>query len=109
MNRCPAPTKRHFAKGKNDPGFRTKLAIGADLAVRARAAGFLFHAVAADSAYGDQDGFRGELAEAGLPFVMALKPRHGTWGWGRPMPILPRTRAAPWPRTGPKTPATGRR
>jgi hypothetical protein len=38
--------------------------------------------VAADSAYGDQDGFRAELAEAGLPFVMALKPRHGTWAYG---------------------------
>ena len=37
---------------------------------------------AADSAYGDQDGFRGELAEAGLPFVMALKPRRGTWAYG---------------------------
>jgi SRSO17 transposase len=38
--------------------------------------------VAADSGYGDQDGFRRELAEAGLPFVMALKPRHGTWAYG---------------------------
>ena len=38
--------------------------------------------MAADSAYGDQDGFRGELAEAGLPFVMALKPRRGTWAYG---------------------------
>jgi hypothetical protein len=38
--------------------------------------------VAAGSAYGDQDGFRGELTEAGLPFVMALKPRHGTWAYG---------------------------
>ena len=47
-----------------------------------RAAGFAFRAVAADSAYGDQDGFRGELAEAGLPFVMALKPRRGTWAYG---------------------------
>src|SRR5205807_1288455 len=65
--------------GKNDPEFRTKLAIGADLAVRARAAGFCFRAVVADSAYGDQDGFRAGLAEAGLPFVMALRPRRGTW------------------------------
>src|SRR5204863_8073550 len=40
---------------------------------------FAFRAVAADSAYGDQDGFRAELAEAGLPFVMALRPRRGTW------------------------------
>jgi hypothetical protein len=79
--RCPTP-RRSIAKGKNDPAFRTKLAIGADLAIRAQEAGFAFRAVAADSAYGDQDGFRAELAEAGLPFVMALKPRRGTWAYG---------------------------
>ena len=82
VHAVPYTPARHFAKGKSDPAFRTKLAIGADLATRARAAGFVFRAVAADSAYGDQDGFRGELAEAGLPFVMALKPRHGTWAYG---------------------------
>jgi hypothetical protein len=49
---------------------------------QAKAAGFAFRAVAADSAYGDQDGFRSELSEAGLPFVMALKPRRGTWAYG---------------------------
>jgi hypothetical protein len=49
---------------------------------RPRRAGFTFRAVCADSAYGDQDGFRGELSEAGLPFVMALKPRRGTWAYG---------------------------
>ena len=80
--RGPVYPARHFAKGKNDPGFRTKLQIGADLAVRARAAGFAFRAVTADSAYGDQDGFRGELAEAGLPFVMALKLHRGIWAYG---------------------------
>src|SRR5215831_9686918 len=79
VHAVPYTPARHFAKGKNDPEFRTKLAIGAELAVRARDAGFCFRAVVADSAYGDQDGFRGELAEAGLPFVMALRPRHGTW------------------------------
>jgi len=79
VHAVPYTPAKHFAKGKNDPGFRTKLAIGADLAVRARKAGFAFRAVVADSAYGDQDGFRGELAEAGLPFVMALRPRRGTW------------------------------
>jgi hypothetical protein len=82
VHAVPYTPARHFAKGKNDPGFRTKLAIGADLAIRAREAGFVFRAVAADSAYGDQDGFRAELAEAGLPFVMALKPRRGTWAYG---------------------------
>src|SRR5450432_189271 len=82
VHAVPYTPAKHFAKGKSDPGFRTKLAIAADLAVSARAAGFAFRAVAADSAYGDQDGFRGELAEAGLPFVMALKPSHGTWAYG---------------------------
>jgi len=79
VHAVPYTPARHFAKGKSDPEFRTKLQIGADLAVRARAVGFAFRAVVADSAYGDQDGFRGELAEAGLPFVMALRPRRGIW------------------------------
>ncbi len=82
VHAVPYTPARHFAKGKHDPAFRTKLKIGADLAVRARDAGFTFRAAVADSAYGDQDGFRGELAEAGLPFVMALKPRRGTWAYG---------------------------
>jgi SRSO17 transposase len=82
VHAVPYTPAKHFAKGKNDPAFRTKLAIGADLAARAREAGFTFRAVAADSAYGDQYEFRAELAEAGLPFVMALKPRRGTWAYG---------------------------
>ena len=82
VHAVPYTPARHFAGGKNDPGFRAKLAIGADLAARAQEAGFAFRAVVADCAYGDQDGFRGELAEAGLPFVMALKPRRGTWAYG---------------------------
>src|SRR5712692_9492456 len=82
VHAVPYTPARRFAKGKYDPAFRTKLAIGASLAVAAREAGFAFRAVVADSAYGDQDGFRGELAEAGLPFVMALKPSHGTWAYG---------------------------
>jgi hypothetical protein len=65
---------RAFAKGKNDPAFRTNLQIDADLAARARDAGFAFRAVTTDCAYGE-DGFRGEIAEAGLPLLMALKPR----------------------------------
>jgi hypothetical protein len=82
VHAVPCTPAKHFGKGKSDPGFRTKLAIGADLAVRARDAGFTFRAVAADSAYGDQDGFRAELVDVGLPFVMALKPRRGTWAYG---------------------------
>jgi SRSO17 transposase len=82
VDAVPYTPAKHFAKGKSDRGFRTKLAIGAELAIRARAAGFTFRAVAADSAYGDQDGFRGELSEAGLPFVRppAGKPRFSCGG-----------------------------
>jgi SRSO17 transposase len=78
VHAVPYTPARHFGKRKNDPAFQTKLRIGAAVAARAKAAGFTFRAVCADSAYGDQDGFRGELREAGLPFVMALKPRRGT-------------------------------
>jgi len=54
-------------------------------------------AVAADSACGDQDGFRAELAEAGLLFVMALKaaPRDLGLRAGCAHPVDP-TRALAW-------------
>jgi SRSO17 transposase len=39
VHAVPYTPARHFAKGKADPAFRTKLAIGADLAAKARAAG----------------------------------------------------------------------
>jgi SRSO17 transposase len=119
VHAVPYTPARHFAKGNNDPGFRTKLAIGADLAIQARAAGFVFRAVAADSAYGDQDGFRGELAGAGLPFVLALKPCRGIWADGAdahtPVAAARELRTLRWPRpascagAGPLIPATGRR
>ena len=41
VHAVPYTPARHFGKGKNDPAFRTKLAIGADLAVKARDAGFV--------------------------------------------------------------------
>ncbi|WP_327348331.1 transposase [Streptomyces europaeiscabiei] len=83
LHAVPYSPAHHFPKGKSDPGFRTKLQIAAELARTAKAAGVTFRAVAADCAYGDQDGFRRQLAAAGLPFVMALKPSHGTWAYGK--------------------------
>lgn len=82
VHASPYTPAHHFPRGKNDPGFRTKLQIAADLAAQAKAAGLVFRAVAADCACGDQDSFRSSLHDAGLPFVMALKPRHGTWAYG---------------------------
>jgi hypothetical protein len=78
--RCPALRKGISQRGR--PAFRTRLKIATDFAVRARAAGFVFRAVAADCGYGDQDGFHRDLSGAGLPFVMALKPHWGTWNCG---------------------------
>ena len=108
VHAVPYTPAKYFAKGKNDPEFRTKLVIGAELAVRARAAGFTFRAVVADSAYGDQDGFRAGLAEAGLPFVMALRPHRGTWARAADA-HTPVDAAGPWPGAGRTTRATGRR
>jgi SRSO17 transposase len=105
---APYTPARHFAKGRNDPAFRTKLAIGAGLAIRARAAGFAFRAVVADCAYGDQDGFRAELAEAGLPFVMALSRVVGSGPTAR-MRTRRSMRPARWPGTARMIPATGAR
>ena len=51
VDAVPYTSAKHFAKGKNDPAFRTKPAIGADLAVKVRTAGLTFRAVAADSPY----------------------------------------------------------
>src|SRR6266702_980300 len=76
VHAVPYTPARHFAKGKNDPAFRTKLAIGADLAIKARDAGFAFRAVVADSAYGDQDGFRAGHAETWRAADATL----GGWG-----------------------------
>lgn len=103
LHAVPYTPARYFAKGRTDPDFRTKLRIGAELAGQAAGMGFLFRAVVADCAYGDQDGFRGELRAAGLPFVMALKQRHGTWAYG-PDARTPRdaARAAAW--NGPEHP-----
>lgn len=83
LHAVPYTPAHHFPKGKSDPGFRTKLQIAAELARIAKTTRISFRAVAADCAYGDQDSFRRQLHTAGLPFVMALKPTHGTWTYGK--------------------------
>ncbi|MCL7382427.1 transposase [Streptomyces sp. 35G-GA-8] len=82
LHAVPYSPADHLPTGK-DPGLRTKLQIAGELARTAKAEGVTFRAVAADCAYGDQDGFRRQLDAAGLPFVMALKPSHGTWAHGK--------------------------
>jgi hypothetical protein len=50
-----------------------------ELVQAARQAGIRFRAVVADCFYGDNPGFTEALLAAKVPFVLALKPRKGTW------------------------------
>ena len=65
--------------GERDPGFRTKPQLAVELIGAAREAGIEFRAVVADCFYGDNPGFTDALVAAKVPFVLALKPRKGTW------------------------------
>jgi hypothetical protein len=66
-------------KGKADPAFRTKPQLAVELVDAALDAGFSFRAVVADCFYGENATFEGMLADAGLPFVLGLKPSSGIW------------------------------
>jgi hypothetical protein len=65
--------------GERDPGFRTKPQLAVELIGAAQQAGVRFRAVVADCFYGDNPGFTQALTAAKVPFVLALKPRKGTW------------------------------
>ena len=65
--------------GEQDSRFRTKPQLAVALVHAARQAGIGFRAVVADCAYGDNPGFTDALNRAGVSFVLALKPRRGTW------------------------------
>jgi DDE superfamily endonuclease len=65
--------------GERDPGFKTKPQLAVELVQAARQAGIEFRAVVADCFYGDNPGFTDALLAAKVPFVLALKPRKGTW------------------------------
>src|SRR5438874_12123345 len=70
----PYEPAARLPKGKQDPAFRTKPQIGMALVDAARALGLPFRAVIADCTYGESAAFEGALREAGLPYVLALKP-----------------------------------
>lgn len=65
--------------GKKDPAFRTKPQLAVRLVDKALEAGIPFRAVVADSVYGQNATFEGELWAAGLPYVMSIRPSRGTW------------------------------
>jgi hypothetical protein len=65
--------------GERDPGFKTKPQLAVELIGAARQAGIGFRAMVADCFYGDNASFTDALLAAKVPFVLALKPRKGTW------------------------------
>ena len=75
----PYTPAERLPKGKADPAFRTKPQLAVELVDAALEAGLPFRAVVADCFYGDNATFEGALAEAGLPYVLALKPSGGIW------------------------------
>ena len=79
VHAVPYTPASRLAKGKRDPEFRTKPQLAVELIQAAQQAGIGFRAVVADCFYGDNPGFTDALAAADIPFVLALKPRKGTW------------------------------
>jgi SRSO17 transposase len=72
----PYTPAHHFAGGKHDPQFRTKLVIARELVARAVSQGIPFRAVVADSFYGDDAGFTAGLQQLQVGYVLALQPSH---------------------------------
>jgi len=75
----PYTPESYFAKGKDDPDFRTKLTIALQLVQQALQERWPFRAMVADSFYGEDRGLRGGLRKLSVPYVMALKPSHAWW------------------------------
>jgi SRSO17 transposase len=79
VHAVPYTPASRLAAGERDPGFRTKPQLAVELIGAAREAGIEFRAVVADCFYGDNPGFTDALVAAQVPFVLALKPRKGSW------------------------------
>lgn len=72
------PAKR-LSKGNNDPAFRTKPEIAAELVERTREASIPFRAVVADCLYGENPAFQSALWKTSVPYVLSLRPHKGRW------------------------------
>jgi hypothetical protein len=75
----PYTPAHHFARGKSDPQFRTKLKLALDLVDAALEAKVPCRAVVADCFYGEDEELKRGLRERNLGYVLALKPSHSWW------------------------------
>jgi DDE superfamily endonuclease len=76
---APYTPAARLPKGKADPAFRTKPQIAVELVDAALAANVPFRAIVADCLYGENPTFERALSEAGLPFVVGVRPSKGVW------------------------------
>jgi SRSO17 transposase len=65
--------------GKKDPRFRTKPELAWALIEEARALEIPFRLVVADCIYGENPLLEERLCRAEIPYIMAIRPSHGTW------------------------------
>jgi SRSO17 transposase len=99
----PFTPKQHFARGTADPAYRSKPQLALALVRQAVAEGLPFRAVVADSFYGENLGFRSGLTQAGLGYVLALRPSHAWWApMGTVNSLVEAAQAAAW--DGPEAP-----
>jgi SRSO17 transposase len=66
-------------KGRTDPAFHTKPDLAWKLIEEARTAEIPFRLVVADSVYGENAQLEARLYTAHIPYIMGLRPSHGTW------------------------------
>jgi SRSO17 transposase len=68
-------------QGKKDAAFHTKPELAWELIEAARAAQIPFRLVVADCVYGESAQLEARLFTAQIPYIMGLRPSHGTWQW----------------------------
>ncbi len=66
-------------RGRSDPAFHTKPDLAGELIEQARAADIPFRLVVADSVYGENAQLEARVFTARIPYIMGLRPSHGTW------------------------------
>lgn len=66
-------------QGKKDPRFHTKPDLAWELIAEARSAGIPFRLVVADCVYGENPTLEARLWAAKIPYILAIRPSHGTW------------------------------
>ena len=77
---CDDLPRRRKAKVPDGVGFRTKPQLAGDLCEQAAGWQLPVPPILADSAYGDDAGFRTSLAESGLEYVVAVRAKTSVYG-----------------------------